>query len=129
MPCFTTETGHLTCACSYNSPFLPLASPNDIHFRKKLHNPFWSRSAILNAAPLNVSGMVPILYGTFLNHTTIITKVGASYDHVNNDVPEVDSISHGCYQALSLPKFFRREPRNKASNHPTNSTNDQSLAY
>ena len=31
-----------------------LASPNDIHNSEKLHNPFWSGSAILNAAPLYV---------------------------------------------------------------------------
>ena len=32
---------------------------------------------------------------------TIITKVGASYaDHMNNDVPEDDSFSRGCYQAV-----------------------------
>ena len=28
-----------------------VASPNDIHNSEKLRNPFWSGSAILNAAP------------------------------------------------------------------------------
>ena len=38
---------------------------------------------------------------------TIITKVGASYvDHMNDDVPEVDSFSYECYQALSSPCFW-----------------------
>ena len=34
---------------------LTIASPNDIHNSEKLRNPFWSGSAILNAAPLYVS--------------------------------------------------------------------------
>ena len=42
---------------------------------------------------------------------TIVTKVGVSYiDHMNDDTLEVDSFSHGCYQALSFPHFSRREP-------------------
>ena len=46
---------------------------------------------------------------------TIITKVGASYvDHMNDDVPEVDSFSRECYQALSSPPFSRREPGDEA---------------
>ena len=50
--------------------------------------------------------VVPILHGGLLNHMTIVTKVGVSYDdHMNDDVPEVDSFSHGCYQALSSPRF------------------------
>ena len=49
---------------------------------------------------------------------TIITKVGASYiDHMNDDVPEVDSFSHKCYQALSSP-FLRREAGNEATSAP-----------
>ena len=37
---------------------------------------------------------------------TIVTKVGVSYDdHMNDDAPEVDSFSRGCYQALSSPRF------------------------
>ena len=32
-----------------------VASPNDIHNSEKLRNPFWSGSAILNAAALCVS--------------------------------------------------------------------------
>ena len=37
------------------------------------------------------------LHGSLLNHMTIITKVGVSYDdHMNADAPEVDSFSHGC---------------------------------
>ena len=40
---------------------------------------------------------------------TIITKVGASYvDHMNDDAPEVDNFSRGCYQALSSPVFKER---------------------
>ena len=32
---------------------------------------------------------------------TIITKVGASYaDHMNDDMPEDNSFSRGCYQAV-----------------------------
>ena len=51
-------------------------------------------------------GIVPILHGRLLNHMTIITKVGASYvDHMNDDAPEVDNFSRGCYQALSSPCF------------------------
>ena len=47
---------------------------------------------------------------------TIITKVGASYiDYMNDDAPEVDGFSHGCYQALSFPHFLRREPEDKAT--------------
>ena len=47
---------------------------------------------------------------------TIITKVGASYvDHMNDDVPEVDSFSRECYQALSSPPFLRREPGDEAT--------------
>ena len=46
---------------------------------------------------------------------TIITKVGVSYDeHMNDDAPEVDSFSRGCYQALSSPQFVRREPGTEA---------------
>ena len=46
---------------------------------------------------------------------TIITKVGASYnDHTNDDTPEVDSFSHGCYHALFPPQFVRREPGTEA---------------
>ena len=38
---------------------------------------------------------------------TIITKVGASYaDHMNDDAPEVDNFSHGCYQVLSSAHFL-----------------------
>ena len=38
---------------------------------------------------------------------TITTKVGASCsDHMNDDAPEVDSFSRGCYQAL--PVFEER---------------------
>ena len=52
----------------------------------------------------------PILHGN-----KFITKVGVSYmDDKNDDVPKVDSISHGCYQALSS-SFMRRDPGNKAS--------------
>ena len=41
-----------------------------------------------------------------INHMTILTKVGAScVDHMNDDVPEVDSFSRECYQALSSPRF------------------------
>ena len=40
---------------------------------------------------------------------TITSIVGASYiDHVNDDAPEVDSFSCGCYQALSSPRFEER---------------------
>ena len=42
---------------------------------------------------------------SYVHHMTI-TKVGASYvHHINDDTPEVDSFSHGCYQALSSPRF------------------------
>ena len=55
------------------------------------------------------------LHGSLLNHMTIITKVGASYvDHMNDDAPEVDNFSRGCYQALSSPPFLRREPGDEA---------------
>ena len=53
-------------------------------------------------------GIVPILHSGLLNHMTNVTKVGVSYnDHMNDDAPEVDSFSCGCYQALSssLPRF------------------------
>ena len=46
---------------------------------------------------------------------TIVTKVGVFYvDHMNDDAPEVDSFSRGCYQALSSPPFLRREPGDEA---------------
>ena len=61
-------------------------------------------------------GIVPILHGGLLNHMTIITKVGVSYnDHMNDDAPEVDSFFCGCYQALSSPPFMRREPGDEAN--------------
>ena len=53
---------------------------------------------------LLVPGIVSILHDSLLNHMTIITKVGTSYvDHMNDDMPEVDSFSPGCYYALSPP--------------------------
>ena len=52
-------------------------------------------------------GIVPILHVSLLNHMTIVTKVGMSYiDHTNDDVPEVESFSSGCFQALSSPRFW-----------------------
>ena len=47
---------------------------------------------------------------------TIIAKVEVSYvDHMNDDVPEVDNFSRGCYHAGSLhPPFLRREPGDEA---------------
>ena len=54
-------------------------------------------------------GIVTILYDSLLNHMTILTKVGASYfAHMNDDASEVDSFSHGCYQALSSRVFEKR---------------------
>jgi len=51
-------------------------------------------------------GIARILHGGLLNHMTIVTKGGVSYDdHMNNDASEVDSFSRGCYQALSSPRF------------------------
>ena len=38
-------------------------------------------------------------------------------DHINDDMPEVDSVSDGCYQPFSSPWFSRREPGNKARVH------------
>ena len=47
---------------------------------------------------------------------TNVTKVGVSYDnHMNDDAPEVDSFFRGCYQALSSPRFLRREPGDEAT--------------
>ena len=46
---------------------------------------------------------------------TIVTKVGVFYvDHMNDDAPEVNSFSRGCYQALSSPCVLRREPGDEA---------------
>ena len=51
--------------------------------------------------------IVLILHGSLLNHMTIVTKVGVSYDdHMNDDTPEVDSFSCRCYQALFSPHFW-----------------------
>ena len=39
---------------------------------------------------------------------TIITKVGASYaDHMNDDVPEDNSFSRRCYQAVLFVYVIR----------------------
>ena len=63
-----------------------------------------------------LSGTALILHGSLLTHMTIATKVGAFYfDHINDDAPEVDSFSRGCYQALSSPRVLRREPGTEAS--------------
>ena len=60
--------------------------------------------------------VVPILHDSLLNHMTIISKVGVSYvDHMNDDVPEVDSFSCGCYHTLSFPRFLRRKPGDEAN--------------
>ena len=49
------------------------------------------------------------MHDSLLTHMTIVTKVGVSYvDHINDDTPEVDSFSCGCYQALSSPVFEER---------------------
>ena len=46
--------------------------------------------ALLPATCIHV---VPTLHGSLLNHMTIITNVGAFYvDHMNNDMPEVNSL-------------------------------------
>ena len=48
----------------------------------------------------NCGGIVPILHGSLSNHMTIITKVGvSSVDHINDDMLEVNRVSH---QAFSL---------------------------
>ena len=47
------------------------------------------------------------MHDSLLNHMTIITELGASYvDHMNDDVPEVNSFSRECYQALSSTHFW-----------------------
>ena len=56
-----------------------------------------------------LQGTVPILHSSLLTHMTIITKVGASYvNNMNDDAPEVGTFFHGCYQALSSPRFEER---------------------
>ena len=47
--------------------------------------------------------------------------------YCQNQVPEVDNISHGCYQAL-LPTFCRREPGNKA-NDDDDDDDDDNISY
>ena len=57
---------------------------------------------------MRIITVVPILHDSLLNHMTIISKVGASYvDHMNDDVPEVDSFSRGCYHTPT-PIFEER---------------------
>ena len=75
-----------------------------------------TRSKIVNSLRCYQLGILLILHGSLLNHMTTITKVGASYvDHMNDDAPEVDNFFCGCYQALSSPRFWRREPGDGAT--------------
>ena len=43
--------------------------------------------------------------------------------------PEVDSFSHECYQALSSPVFFRREPGNEARSMGRGEPGNEAKAY
>ena len=61
---------------------------------------------------------------------TIFTKVGASYvDHMNDDMPEVDSFFLRMLPGSLLPVFLKREPGDKATLWVCSKTNNVPFGF